>query len=260
MLSDGFFDVLPLWGLFILVLLLVLLSIESGYRLGRYRSGRSEHEVESPVGAMVGATLGLLAFMLAFTFGAAADRYDARRQILLDETNAIGTTYLRAEMLPGRGEDIRKLLRVYVDMRLEAVYSGNIAEGMRQSEQVHGQLWAQAVALGESHPTSIVVGLFVQSLNEVIDLHTKRITVGGRNRIPGAIWLSLLGVAVLGLGAMGYHAGLVGTTRSLAQLAVGLAFSLVIGLIADLDRPQEGGLTVSQQVLVDLQQSMKASP
>ena len=211
------------------------------------------------MGAMVGATLGLLAFMLAFTFGSAAERYDSRRQLLLDEANAIGTTYLRAGMLPERREEVRKLLRDYVDTRLQAVESKRIAEGIRRSEQLQEQLWAQAVTLGERHPTSIVVGLFVQSLNEVIDVHAKRVTVGVRNRIPGAIWLALLAVAVLALAAMGYHAGLAGPNRSLAQVAVALTFSVVIALIGDLDRPQEGTLTVSQQALVDLRQSMEGS-
>jgi hypothetical protein len=106
------------------------------------------------------------------------------------------------------------------------------------------------------HPDSIVVGLFVASLNEVIDLHAKRVTAGLRNRIPGAIWAVLLTIAVLSLGAMGYHAGLAGTTRSLAIIVVAVTFSAVIALIADLDRPQEGTLTVSQQALIDLRQSM----
>jgi hypothetical protein len=113
------------------------------------------------------------------------------------------------------------------------------------------------VAIGENNPTSIVVGLFVQSLNEVIDLHAKRVTAGMRSRIPGAIWVALFAVAVLSLGAMGYHAGIAGTSRSLAVLAVAFAFSAVIGLIANLDRPQEGALKGSQQALIDLQQSMK---
>jgi len=77
----------------------VLLSVEGGYRLGRFRRKCSEQEKEAPVGAMVGATLGLFALLLAFTFGFAAARFDARRQVLLDEANAIGTTYLRAELL-----------------------------------------------------------------------------------------------------------------------------------------------------------------
>jgi hypothetical protein len=253
----GSLDALPLWGFFAAVLLLVLLSVEAGYRLGQYRRRRSEQELEAPVGGMVAATLGLLAFMLAFTFGSAAERFDVRKQVLLDEANAIGTAYLRAEMLPDRRQEVRALLREYVETRLQAVQSGKIAEGIRRSEQLQGQLWAHTVVLGEKNPASIVVGLFVQSLNEVIDIHSKRVTVAVRNRIPGTIWLALLSVAVIALAAMGYHVGLAGTSRSLAQVAVALTFSVVIALIADLDRPQEGTLTVSQQALLDLRQSMQ---
>ena len=218
MQSNSPLDALPLWGLFMAILLLVLLSVESGYRLGKYRRSRSEEEKEAPVGAMVGSTLGLLAFLLAFTFGLAAARFDTRRQVLLDEANAIGTTYLRAGMFPDRRDAIRALLRDYVDTRLEAVRSGQVTEGLRRSEHLHDQLWTQAEALGETNPTSIVVGLFVQSLNEVIDLHAKRVTVGLRNRIPGAIWAALFAVAVLSFAAMGYHAGLSRTSRSLVAL------------------------------------------
>ena len=254
----GPLDALPLWAFFIVTLLIVLLSVEGGYRLGRYRRARSEDEKEAPVGAMVASMLGLLAFVLAFTFGLAAQRFDTRRQVLLDEANAIGTTYLRAAMLPERQDEIRALLRRYVDARLEAVGSGNIAEGIRVSESLQTALWADAVDLALKNPNSIVVGLFVQSLNEVIDLHAKRITAGVRNRIPGPIWFALFGVAVLSLGAMGYHAGLARTSRSLAVLAVGLTFTAVIELIADLDRSAEGVLNVSQQALIDVQQSMQA--
>src|SRR5262250_2229764 len=154
MQGSGPIDLLPLWALFIVILLVVLLSVEFGYRLGKYRRSRHEEEKEAPVGTMVGATLGLLAFLLAFTFGLAAARFDTRRQVLLDEANAIGTTYLRAGMLPERREDIRTLLRDYVDVRLAAVRSGILTEGIRRSEHLQEQLWAQAEALGETHPTS----------------------------------------------------------------------------------------------------------
>src|SRR6185503_2660394 len=170
-MQGGLLDALPLWGLFLAIMALVLISIEGGYRLGNYRRSRSSLEKEAPVGAMVGSTLGLLAFFLAFTFGFAADRFDTRRQILLDEANAIGTAYLRAGMLPDRREEIRALLRDYVDTRLQAVQSNSIAEGIRRSEQLQGQLWSHTVVLGERNPGSIVVGLFVESLNEVIDIH-----------------------------------------------------------------------------------------
>jgi len=249
-------DRLPLWGLFLALIVLVLAAIEGGHRLGSYRHGQAGHEKEAPVGAMVGATLGLLAFMLAFTFGMAAARFDTRKQLVLDEANAIGTTYLRAAMLPDRRDEVRDLLRSYVDARLEGVRSGRAAEGILQSENIQNQLWSAATALGLQHPDSIVVGLFVQSLNEVIDLHAKRVTAGLRNRIPGAIWMTLLTLATLSLATMGYHAGLVGTVRSLAVFVVAITFSAVVLLIADLDRPQEGSLTVSQQALIDVRQSM----
>src|SRR6188472_1958263 len=118
MQSNGPLDAFPLWGLFIAILAVVLLSVECGYRLGKFRLSRREQEKEAPVGTMVGATLGLLAFILAFTFGLAAARFDTRRQLLLDEANAIGTTYLRAGMLPEWGEEVRRLLRDYIGHRL----------------------------------------------------------------------------------------------------------------------------------------------
>ena len=249
-------DAVPLWGLLPIIVVLVLATIEGGYRLGSNRSRRSDREKDAPVGAMVGTTLGLLAFMLAFTFGMAASRFDTRKQLVLDEANAIGTTYLRTAMLPEERDGIRALLRSYVDARLEAVRSDRVAEAILRSEEIQGQVWSAATRVGLHHPDSIVVGLFVQSLNELIDIHAKRVTAGLRNRIPGAIWMALLTIATLSLGAMGYHIGLVGTTRSLAIIVVAVSFSAVIALIADLDRPQEGTLTVSQQALIDLQQSM----
>lgn len=256
MQSNGPIDTLPLWALFIVILLVVLLSVELGYRLGKYRRSRREEEKEAPLGTMVGATLGLLAFILAFTFGLAAARFDTRRQVLLDEANAIGTTYLRAGMLPERGEQIRGLLREYVAVRLEAVGSGKVNEGVLRSEDIQQKVWLQAETLGQTNENSIVVGLFVQSLNQMIDLHAERLQAGLRSRIPGPIWLGLFAVAALSLATMGYHAGLSGTRRSLAIVAVAVTFSVVIELIADLDRPQEGVLRVSQQALLDVQRSM----
>ena len=255
----GPIDVLPLWALFILILLVVLVSVEFGYRLGKYRRSRREEEKEAPLGTMVGATLGLLAFVLAFTFGLAAQRFDTRRQVLLDEANAIGTTYLRSGMLPEGGPEVRDLLREYVAARLDAVQPGKLAGGLRRSEDIQQKIWTETENIGNKNPNSIVVGLFVQSVNQMIDLHAARMQAGTRSRIPGAIWLGLLTVAVLSLAAMGYFEGLTGTRRSLAVFAVAIAFSVVIELIADLDRPQEGVLRISQQALLDVQRSMNTT-
>jgi hypothetical protein len=257
MLNDGPLDFIPLWLLFAATVLLVLLVVEGGYRLGTYRRLRSENEKEAPAGAMVGTAVGLLAFLLAIAFGMAADRYDKRREVVLDEANAIGTAYLRTSLLEqAQGAVVRKLLREYVDVRIEAVASGSIASAVRRSEALHNQLWAVAAEAGAKNTESVMVGLFIQALNEVIDLHSTRIQAGVRSRLPGTIWLALYAVAVVALMGMGYHGGLAGTSRSLAILAVALTFSLALWLIADLDRPNAGWLRVSQQPMLDLRATM----
>jgi hypothetical protein len=207
---------------------------------------------------MVGAILGLLAFMLAFTFSLAASRFDARRQVVLEEANAIGTTYLRARLLPEPQQTaVAGLLREYVDVRLRAVREGTVAEAIARSEELHEQLWSQATAAADKAPGSIMTGLFIQSLNEVIDLHAKRVMVGLRSRIPLSIWCALFALAMVGMAAMGYQAGLSATRRSPAMLLLVLAFAGVMLLIVDLDRAQEGFLKVGQAAMIDLQKSMQ---
>lgn len=256
MQTPGLLDPFPLWTLFPLTVAIALLAVEVGYRFARYRRQRSAEEQDAPVGGMVGATLGLLAFMLAFTFGLAGSRFEDRRQVLLSEANAIGTTYLRAAMLPEpMRTETRAMLREYVDVRLEAIQPGKLAQSIAKSEELHERLWSQAVAATEKD-RSPITGLFVQSLNEVIDLHAKRMMAGLRSRVPAAIWIVLYFLAALSMGAMGYHEGLTSKKRSLAVIAMVLGFSAVLFLIADLDRPGQGSLQISQQSMIDLKKSM----
>ncbi len=255
--TNSVLDIVPLSALFAGTFALVMLSVECGWRLARAQQRKPECEKDAPVGTMVTASLGLLAFMLAFTFGAAASRFDTRRDLVIEEANAIGSTYLRASLLAGQTVEIQELLRGYVDVRLDAVRTGAIAEGVKQSEEIHGRLWAAAVTVARLNPDSEMASLFIQSLNDVIDLHTRRIAVGVRTRIPGTIWFGLFTVAGFSLGAMGYQVGLAGSRRSLVTVAVAVTFSTVIWLIADLDRPQEGALKVSQQAMVEARQAME---
>ncbi len=255
---QGPLDSLPLWLLFAVTVTLIFVAVEAGYRLGRYRRVHLP-EKEAPVGAMAAAMLGLLAFMLAFTFGLAASRFDERRRTILNESNAIGTTYLRAEMLPSPNRaEVRRILRDYVDARVGGVATGQVEEAIARSQEMQRALWAEATALAEADPHSIVNGLFIQSLNEMIDLHSTRVTVGLRSRIPAVIWGALYFVAMLTMATMGYHEGLTGARRSLASFALVVAFSSILFMTVDLDRPQEGLLRISQQSVLDLQQFMRA--
>jgi hypothetical protein len=258
MQQAGPLDALPLVGVYLVISLVALLAVDLGFRLARSRFPRSLPEDEAPpVGAIVGATLGLLAFLLAFTFGLAAGRFDARQGFILDEANAIGTTYLRAALLPEpQQSEIRTLLREYVDVRLQIAQPDKARQAMRRSVELQDELWSHAVAVADkvAAPTA---ALFIASLNEMIDLHAKRVNLGIRNRVPVSIWAALYFVSFVTMTAVGYYAGMTATRRSPAILALVLTFSAVILLIADLDRPYEGLLSVNQQAILDLRDSFR---
>jgi hypothetical protein len=119
-------------------------------------------------------------------------------------------------------------------------------------------MWALAENAGRRDPGSIATGLLIQSLNEVIDLHVERVTMGIRNRVPPTIWSTLyllLAVAMIMLGAQ------IGQSEARhfdLEIALAVTFSVVLFLITDLDRPQEGLLRVSQEAMVDLQTKLHA--
>ena len=250
-------DIVPLWGLLLAFGAALWLAMEVGYRIGRWRHARRPDEREQPVGAMVASILGLVALVLGFTFSLAASRFDARRHAVLEEANAIGTTYLRARLLPEpQASESARLLREYVDVRVRGIAEGKTAEAIARSEALHELLWTQASAAAKSQ-SSIMTGLFIQSLNNVIDLHAKRVLVGIRSRLPVVIWAGLFGLAMLGMSAVGYQAALSATRRSPAMVGLVLAFAVVLFLIADLDRGQEGLLQVNQQALIDVQRTMQ---
>jgi hypothetical protein len=160
---------------------------------------------------------------------------------------------------PQRSE-AAQLLREYVEVRVRGIQEGRIAEAIARSEELHEQLWSRAAAAAEKNPASIMTGLFIQSLNEVIDLHAKRLLVGARSRIPLSIWIGLFALALVGMASMGYQAGLSMTRRSPAMVFLALAFAGVLFLIVDLDRAHEGLLRVSQQAMIDLQRTMHDQP
>ena len=254
-------DIIPVWGLFVMTIAFVFAVVEAGFRLGEVKRRRTEDVKEAAVGSMVGATLGLLAFMLAFTFSMAATRHDTRRGLVFEEATALQTAYLRADLFPQpHRAKIRSLLREYVEIRFKWSGPQELQHAIARSENIQQRLWSEAVALGEKNPESVVVGLFITKLNEVFELHTKRVRAGLKSRIPVVILAVLFFVTSLATISMGYLAGIAGKRTNLVSIALVLAFSSVIYLIIDLDRPQEGLLKVSQQPLQELRQKMIVSP
>lgn len=254
MQGEGLLAALPIWGIFIVTLLLVMFSVEGGYRWADYRQKRSKHEMEAPIGAMVGAMLGLLAFILGFTFSIAADTFHARKEAVVDEANAIRATYLLAELIPDpHRTEVRKILREYVEERLQWVGGKKVPVG-RSAEELQKQLWAHTLIVGAQNLGEVDV--FLESVKEVLYLQVEREILREQSRISGPFWAVLYMITVTALAAMGYHGGVAGTTRSPVMMAVAVAFSLVIVIIADLDRPGQGLIDVSQQAMMDLRNWM----
>jgi len=257
MITSNPFDALPLWALFLLTVLMALLAAEGGYRLGLAWRERRPEEKEGAIGTMTGATLGLLAFLVAFVTSMAVSRFDNRRQLVIDEADSIGTTWLRAGYLdePYRTE-IRDLLRDYVDIRIHLPNLARLAEVRSRSEQIHGELWSRAEAVALQNPDSTTAALFISSLNDTIDLHTKRLIALTAGRLPETILIGIFLVAFLAMALLGFQNSFHGKRSEIALVGLVLVFSLLILLIIDLDRPNEGLLRVSQQAMIDLQQQL----
>ncbi len=254
---DRAFHAIPIWGLFVGTLLLALASVDAGYRWARQRQKDREAEKEAPVGAIGGATLGLLAFLLAFTFGHAAEGFHARKVALVDETNAIRMTYMLCSVIPeAQRSEIRTVLREYVDQRLRWS-EGRPDDPGKSAAELLDRLWKAVAAVGEQNPGQVDV--FLSYAARIFDLQQERIMVRERSRIPGAFWLVLSIVAFLAFSSVGYHGGVAGTVRSPVMVAVAIAFSAVIMIIADLDRPGQGFINVSQQPMMDLRAALASS-
>jgi len=254
-------DSIPSWALYLVIVLIAMVMAEVGFRIGRWWTKRSDAETDESAAAVVGATLALLAFLIVFQTGIAADRFDTRRQLVVEEGKAVGTAFLRAGFLPEPYQtEVRQLLQEYVGIRLAAADGTSSVEAVvARSEGIHAELWAitQPVALAD--PGSELIVGFVESINQVIEVHADRVAAV-LNRFPPSIWLAILFVAALSVGVVGFHTGLDGERNLVAVLALVLVTSAVILLIVDLDRPQEGLLQVSQQTLIDLQRQFEAWP
>jgi hypothetical protein len=252
-------DILPLGIIYLLTVAIVYLSILAGILLARFWRIHAREEKEEAVNTAVGAVLALLAFILAFTFSLTASRFDSRKQLLLDEVNAIGTVFLRAGLIPEpQRTEVRRLLKSYVDIRVNLTkHPETVLQAIKQSEELQDQMWTHAEALAQldlKNPD--IVSLFVDSLNEMIDLQTSRVVVALIYRIPNLMWYALLGITVIAMTSVGYLFGKSAKINWPLILLLAFAFSVVIALIADLDRMGGGLIKINQQPMFDLQKKI----
>src|SRR5687767_2727730 len=204
-------DVFPVWVFFLVSVGLVLASTEIGYRIGQTFRGKSETERESPASSISGAVLALLAFMLAFTFGLVSDRYDLKRALVRDEANSIRTVWHRADFLPEADRAKTKaLLLEYVARRLDVARGGADDAGVVNSAlgeaiRTQDQLWILALTNGRMDMNSDIGALYVESVNELANLHAMRVGIGLKARVPTTVWIVLLSLLTLGMISLGYY-------------------------------------------------------
>lgn len=247
------------WVVLIVVGALLLCAADLGYRSGLQLHRAKDERRKGLIPGSQGAVLGLLGLLLGFTFAIAASRYELRRNLVLAESNAIGTAYLRASFLPEAHRDkAQGLFRRYVDSRLD-FYSAGADEGAQRAAEastaeIQRGLWSEAVASGEEKPTPLV-SLFVGALNEVIDVDAMRVAALHAH-VPGAVWLLVFAVASAGCWATGYQAGATGVRSTLTHVLLPLLVAVVVTLIADLDRPRGGLIGISQEPMVELKASL----
>lgn len=228
-----------------------------GFLIGRRACQHGTNQ--SQIGAIQSSILGMLALMLGFTFGAASTRYDTRRVLAIDEANAIGTTFMRAQTLPEPYRtNLSKMLRSYVNLRLESVScfdnTDNLVKIRKDTEKMQHAMWQQAVAAVGEQPSDIT-GLFEESLNQSIDLYSSRIA-WFMARVPNVIMWILAIIAIASLGIVGYGFGLVDQRNWLIMAMLSAIIAVVIVMIVDLDRPEAGPTRISHQSMIDLKNGL----
>jgi len=241
----------------------MLILLEIGRRIGVRRTAKDSEGARVGVGAVDGAVFALLGLLIAFTFSGAASRFDARRQLIVEETNSIGTAYLRLDLLPAVAQPaLRDSFRRYVDSRLE-VYRrlpdvAAAKEELAKATRLQGELWRQAVAATrvDGAPPAAAV-LLLPALNAMIDITTTR-TMATQMHPPTIIFAMLFGLALASGLLAGYGMAGAKTRNWLHMIGFAAVMAASVYVILDLEFPRLGLIRIDafDQALVDLRESM----
>lgn len=258
-------DIMTEAGLFAGGLFIGMLAcLEIGRRMGIHRLAKDPERAMSGLSAVEGAVFGLYALLIAFTFSGAPARYDTRRQLIAEEANAIGTAYLRLDLLSADSQPaLREHFRRYLDSRLETYRKLPDVEAARaefaKSATLQGEIWAQATAatrLPASHSNAAM--LLLPALNQMIDITTTR-TMALRIHPPLVIFGLLFVLALLCSVLAGF--GMAGSKqRSWLHILAFASITVVsVYVILDIEYPRMGFIRLDSydQVLVELRETMK---
>jgi hypothetical protein len=241
----------------------VLVFLEVGRRIGRRRIAAGAAEGEAGFSAVEGAVFGLMGLVIAFTFSGATTRFDERRHLVRQEANAIGTAWLRIDLVPAEAQaKLRDLFRRYLDSRLETYRAARKTElamsEFARSTTLQQDIWTTAVAAcrdpGAAPGASL---LLLPALNEMIDITTTRL-MATRMHPPPVIFAMLIVLTLAGALLAGHSMAVHPTWSWTHGLALAAVVAATVYIIIDLEYPRLGFIRVDavDEVLVDLRQSM----
>jgi hypothetical protein len=248
---------LPLWLFAVILVLLFLAALETGFWLGlrKYRvKANSEKTVRGDV--TLGSMLALLGLLLAFTYAFSLSRADHRKEAIVNEANAINTAFLRADLAaePGRSE-LRNRLLEYARTRLvtaEMVAGpGALQNTTERSLEAQAYLWPATKEVLKGDVPGPLKSSLIQAVNGVLEAHNTRIAAV-HDRLPGAILTLLTFVAVVSVAVTGYQAGLTGSMNHVRRGAFVLILAALVLIIIDFDRSFDGLIQVDQETMVSL--------
>jgi hypothetical protein len=250
-----------------IIVIPALIAVLAGFMLGAveigYRQGvraPSDETVVSHATAWEAALLGLLALLIGFSFAMAVTRFDTRRELIVDEANAIESVSLRARYLdPPAPDKVQALLSKYLDVRIRSYDVGMNWQALnaahREAKALQHQLWDQAVVVARANPNSEVVASFVEAADEMVKAEARR-RAALENHVPLMVYVVLVAVAATGMAATGYASGLHRRRLSLGMILMPLIIVVVIGLIVDLEYPRAGLIRAGQGAMLRLRQEL----
>lgn len=250
-------EIAALWVIPLGIIAALLAAVETGYRFGLRRMRTFPADQKIDTGAIQGAMLGVLGMLLGFSFAGAASRFIERQDLIDREANAIGTAYLRADLLnKDDAAELKAALLSYLDHRLVIARSVQFAlspEYAKKASADHARIWAAACKGIENKPATI--NIVVGAVTEVLDLHDFRVAAG-RKHLPGLV-LTLLSIcSVLTLSVMGYASALGRHRNTLMISVIAILISAALWTTIDMDWTRIGLVRVSDQALYDLHNSI----
>jgi len=247
-------DLLSTIWMFLIPLAAVVVPIMLGQWAGSYVKKFFAQIPESSIGSAIAANLGLTAFMLGFSFQVVGDRFEQRKELMMEEVSAIRTSYNYAGLVPEPyRSQTRKHILTYLDIRLEAMTNPSKVKEIRNNcDKILDTLWTYCEALGAQDRSSESFSLFMSSVDSMITLFNERITIAFHLRLPAGV-LYILGIVVfISMFCMGYQFGVTGRIGLSLIILLASTFAAVMWLVIALDRPEAGIIQVNETPLINL--------